>query len=36
MTNDPADDAEHIEDLVDEAEEESYPASDPPASPNFD
>lgn len=27
---------EHQEALIDEAEEESFPASDPPAAPNFD
>lgn len=36
MYSDPQDDAEHLDDLIDEAEEESFPASDPPAAPHFD
>ncbi|WP_404337684.1 hypothetical protein AB2M62_02990 [Sphingomonas sp. MMS12-HWE2-04] len=29
-------DREHLEELIDEGEEESFPASDPPENPNFD
>lgn len=32
----PSSDREHREDLLDEAIEETFPASDPPAAPRFD